>query len=54
MRTDGWLFFSDALIRSVLHLNPDSLSDEEWALQVRMAESMQNMYLSKLGKLLGG
>lgn len=29
---------ADALIRSVLHMNPDELSDEMWAHQVMMAE----------------
>ena len=29
---------ADALIRAVLHLEPDTLCDEEWALQVSMAE----------------
>lgn len=29
---------ADTLIRAVLHMNPDELTDEEWAHQVRMAE----------------
>ena len=30
---------ADALIRAVLHMNPDELEDDaEWAHQVRMAE----------------
>lgn len=29
---------ADTLIRAVLHLNPDKLTDEEWAHQVVMAE----------------
>lgn len=29
---------ADALIRAVLHLNPDELEDAEWAHQVKMAE----------------
>nr|DAW73015.1 MAG TPA: hypothetical protein [Caudoviricetes sp.] len=33
-----WLFKPDALIRAVLHLNPEELSDEEWTHQARMAE----------------
>lgn len=32
-----WLFKPDTLIRAVLHLNPEEMSDEEWVHQVRMA-----------------
>jgi len=34
-------------------MNPDTLVDEQWALQVIMAESMQNLYIGKLSKLIG-
>ncbi len=34
----GWLYMGDTLLRAVLHMDPDPLSDEEWAHQVRMAE----------------
>ena len=29
---------ADTLIRAVLHMNPDKLTDDEWAHQVVMAE----------------
>lgn len=29
---------SDTLIRAVLHMNPDELTDEEWAHQAQMSE----------------
>ena len=29
---------ADTLIRAVLHINPDELTDEEWAHQTFMAE----------------
>lgn len=29
---------ANTLIRAVLHINPDELTDEEWAHQVQMAE----------------
>ncbi len=29
---------ADTLIRAVLHIDPDTLSDEEWGHQARMAE----------------
>lgn len=29
---------ADTLIRAVLHMAPEELSDEEWGHQVRMAE----------------
>lgn len=54
MKDKGWLFIGDTLIRSVLHLDPDTLSDEQWAWQVRMAEWAQYNYFRKLGELLGG
>lgn len=34
----GWLYHADTLIRAVLHLSPDELTDEEWVHQVHMAE----------------
>lgn len=54
MKDEGWLFTGDALIRSVLHLSPDELSDDQWAVQIRMAEWAQNNYFRKLGGLFGG
>ena len=38
VKGDGWLHAGNALIRSVLHMDPDTLSDEAWGFQVRMAE----------------
>jgi hypothetical protein len=32
------MFLADALIRAFLHINPDELTDEEWAHQALMAE----------------
>ena len=42
VKGDGWLHAGSALIRSVLHMDPDTLSDEEWGFQVRMAEWVEN------------
>ena len=47
----GWLFLSDALIRHWLHLDPSTLGDEEWALQVRMAEWVKIDFINSIGKL---
>lgn len=38
----GWMFLADTLIRAVLHIDPDGLSDEEWAHQTEMAEWAKN------------
>ncbi len=54
MEHEGWLFLATALIRSVLHLDPDTLTDEEWATQVKVAESTQNMFVVKLWRPFGG
>ena len=53
MEYEGWLFFANGLIRSVLHFDPHTLTDEMWATQVKVAESLQNMFVGKIGKLLG-
>ena len=42
VKGDGWLHAGNALIRSVLHMDPDTLSDEAWGFQVRMAEWVEN------------
>lgn len=42
MKGDGWLHAGNALIRSVLHMDPDTLSDKAWGFQVRMAEWVEN------------
>lgn len=39
---EGWLHAGNALIRSVLHMDPDTLSDDMWAFQVQMAEWVEN------------
>ena len=42
VKGDGWLHAGNALIRSVLHMDPDTLSDEAWGFQVRLAEWVEN------------
>lgn len=39
---EGWLHAGNALIRSALHMDPDTLSDDMWAFQVQMAEWVEN------------
>lgn len=34
---------ADTLIRAVLHMNPDELTDEEWAHQAGMSEWALNV-----------
>jgi len=42
---------ADTLIRAVLHMDPDKLSDEEWAHQVMMAEwAMSVMQAGRLSE----
>jgi hypothetical protein len=38
------------LIRAVLHLDPDTLTDEMWVLQVKVAEAMQNNHTAQIWK----
>ncbi|MCS3265829.1 hypothetical protein NXX78_04680 [Bacteroides fragilis] len=41
---------ADTLIRSVLHMDPDKLSDQEWAHRVRMSEwALAVMQAGKIG-----
>lgn len=47
----GWLFLADALIRHWLHVDPTELDDEEWGLQVRMAEWVKQDLINGVGKL---
>lgn len=47
----GWLFLCDALIRHYLHIDPSSLCDKEWAMQVRMAEWVKQDFINSIGKL---
>jgi deoxycytidine triphosphate deaminase len=42
------MFLADTLIRAFLHLEPDTLSDEEWGHQVQMAEWVKNEIASSL------
>lgn len=42
------MFRADTLIRAVLRMDPDTLSDEAWAHQVMMAEWMAS-YLRHRG-----
>lgn len=44
----------DALIRAHLHLDPDTLTDEEWVAQVHMALWIEHRYFQNLSKLFGG
>lgn len=42
---------ADTLIRAVLHMNPDGLTDEEWAQQVVMSEwALSVMQAGKIGR----
>jgi hypothetical protein len=50
----GWQLLATGLIRSVLHIDPDTLTDEEWAIQVRVAETLQNIYIRKMWKPFSG
>lgn len=41
---------ADALIRAVLHMNPEELEDAEWAHQVKMAEwALAALQAGKIG-----
>ncbi len=49
------MFVGSALVAAELHIDPDTLSDEDWALKVRMAlyvearrENNKRQLLSKL------
>ncbi|MDR1023322.1 MAG: hypothetical protein LBL94_08650 [Prevotellaceae bacterium] len=48
---DGWLFKADALIQAQLHISPDALSDEEWAMKLRLALWTEARYFNRLGKM---
>lgn len=50
MEHGGWLFLASGLIRAELHRDPDALTDAEWAAQVKVAESLQNLRVAKLWK----
>ncbi len=54
MDEPDWFYLATGLIRSVLHLDPDTLTDEEWAIQVRVAERLQNIYIRKMWKPFSG
>lgn len=50
----GWLHAGSALIRSVLHLDPDTLCDAEWCFQVKMAVWAEGRIAERIGKMLAG
>jgi len=35
-------------------MDPDALTDDEWACRVKVAESLQNLFVAKMWKPLGG
>lgn len=43
-----------ALIRSVLHLDPDTLSDAEWCYQVKMAVWAEQRQAYNIAKIIAG
>ena len=45
------MFLADALVRAWLHIDPGTLSDEEWGLQVAMAEWVKFDFINNIGKL---
>ena len=57
MERPGWLFIGSALVASELHLDPDTLSDDDWAMKVRMALYIEvrrnNNKAQLLSKLFG-
>ena len=42
VKGDGRLQAGNALIRSLLHMDPDTLSDEAWGILMRMDEWVEN------------
>lgn len=43
----GWLHAGSALIRHLLHIDPDTLTDAQWAYEVKMAAWIENRNLSQ-------
>lgn len=50
----GWLHAGSALIRSVLHLDPDTLTDNEWCYQVKMAVWAEARQAETISKAIAG
>lgn len=48
----GWQSAGNALIRSVLGLDPDTLCDKEWCYQVKMAVWAENRQAEYTGRTL--
>nr|DAM30762.1 MAG TPA: hypothetical protein [Caudoviricetes sp.] len=42
------MFLADTLIRAYLHINPEELTDEEWAHQIAMAEWVKQDLITNL------
>ncbi len=51
MDKPGWMFLADTLIRAYLHIDPNTLEDEQWGLQVQMAEWVKADFINNLSKL---
>lgn len=47
----GWLLLADSLIRAYLHIDPATLGDEEWGLQVVLAEWVKYDFIKSMGDL---
>lgn len=45
------MFLADALVRAWLHIDPDTLCDKEWGLQVAMAEWVKFDFINSIGRL---
>lgn len=45
------MFLADALVRAWLHIDPDTFCDEEWGLQVAMAEWVKFDFINSIGRL---
>ena len=43
--------FADSLIRAYLHIDPATLGDEEWGLQVVLAEWVKYDFIKSMGDL---
>ena len=45
------MFLADTLVRAWLHIDPGTLSDEEWGLQVAMAKWVKFDFINSIGRL---
>jgi hypothetical protein len=45
------LLLADSLIRAYLHIDPATLGDEEWSLQVTLAEWVKYDFIKSMGDL---